>query len=312
MTADHGKVFFIDISQTDEQALTILKALASEWRLSILRMLGTESYSVNRIAQLLDIPISTAGMHVKLLEEAELIVTKSEPASRGMQKTCSRRFDRIMIELPPLDKEDNRCIEIAMPIGAYVDYEVDGTCGLASESKIIGMIDDPTSFLEPDRLNAQILWFRQGYVEYKFPNRIPPKAAPRSIQLRMELCSEAPTHNDDWPSDITLWINDVEVGTWTSPADYGGTRGALTPAWWVDADTQYGQLKRWEVTPTGTFMDGVQISDISIAQLKLEDQRSVKVRIGVKANSQHVGGMNLFGKKFGNYPEDLTMRIWYE
>ena len=312
MTTDHGKILYVDASQPNEKALAILKVLASDWRLRILQVLGTESYSVNRLAQLLDIPLSTTGMHVKLLEEAELIQTKSEPASRGTQKTCSRRFDRILIELPPLEKEDENYLEVAMPIGAYVNFEAEPTCGLASETNIIGIIDDPTSFLEPERVNTQILWFHQGFVEYKFPCRIPPKTKPRTIQLRMEICSEAPTHNDDWPSDITLWINGIEVGTWTSPADYGGTRGALTPSWWLDVDTQYGQLKRWEVNASGTYIDGVQVSEMTIDQLKLEGQRSVSIRIGVKPDSRHVGGLNLFGKKFGNYPEDLMMRIWYE
>lgn len=174
------------------------------------------------------------------------------------------------------------------------------------------MIDDPTSFLEPERVNAQILWFRQGFVEYKFPCRIPPNSEARTIQLRMEICSEAPTHNDNWPSDITLWINGIETGTWTSTADYGGMRGALTPSWWLDVDSQYGQLKRWEVNPIGAFVDGVQVSEVTIDRLKLDTNRSVTIAIGVKSDTQHVGGLNLFGRKFGNYPEDLVMRIWYE
>ena len=312
MTPDHGKVLYVDVGQADEKTLNILKALASDWRLRILQILGAESYSVNRLAQLLDIPLSTAGMHIKLLEEAELILTKSEPASRGTQKSCSRRYDRIVLELPPLEKEDGKYLELAMPIGAYVNFEVEPTCGLASETKIIGLIDDPTSFLEPERLDAQILWFRQGFVEYKFPCRLPPKTRPRSIQIRMEVCSEAPTHNDDWPSDITLSINGIEVGTWTSPADYGGNRGALTPSWWLDVDTQYGQLKRWEVNDAGTYIDGIQVSDLTIDRLNLTGQRAITVQIGVKPESKHVGGLNLFGRKFGNYPEDLMMRIWYE
>lgn len=312
MTPDHGKTLIVDLNQSNDKALTMLKALASEWRLRILQILGAESYSVNRLAQLLEIPISTAGMHIKLLEDAELISTELEPASRGMQKVCSRRFDRVLVELPPLEKDEGKFSEVSMPIGAYVNYEVEPTCGLATDTQIIGMIDDPTSFLEPEHVNTQILWFRQGFVEYKFPLRIPPNTKPRTVQLRMEICSEAPTHNDNWPSDIYLMINGVEVGVWTSPADYGGTRGALTPPWWVDVDSQYGQLKRWEVTPSGTFVDGMQISEVTIKRLKLHEQRSVTVRIGVKSDAQNIGGINLFGRKFGNYPEDLVMRIWYE
>lgn len=312
MPDDHGKTLFVDLNQPDEKALTIIKALSSTLRLKILQILGTEAFSINRLAKLLDVPLSTAGMHVKLLEDAELIHTEQKPASRGMQKICSRRFDRILIELPPLEKNEGKYVEVSMPIGAYINYEVEPTCGLATETSIIGILDDPVSFLEPDRVNAQILWFHYGFVEYRFPCRIPPNTRPKVIQFRMEICSEAPTSNDNWPSDITLWINGIEIGTWTSPADYGGTRGALTPAWWLDVDSQFGQLKRWEVTDQGTFLDGIQISGVTIDQLKLGESKSILLRIGVKPDAANVGGLNIFGRKFGNYPEDIVMRIWFE
>ncbi|MFX9246770.1 transcriptional regulator, partial [Acinetobacter baumannii] len=88
------------------------------------------------------------------------------------------------------------------------------------------------SFYEPDKVNAQLLWFKQGYVEYRFPNRTPYDCLLTGIEVSMEICSEAPLHNPDWPSDITLWINGVETGTWQSPGDFGGERGLLTPVWW--------------------------------------------------------------------------------
>lgn len=308
---NHGKTLHIDVSQPNEQALNVLKALASEPRLRILALLGAETRSVNQLAQLLDIPISTAAMHIKELEDAELIHTEMQPASRGQQKSCSRRFDQVLLKLPPLERTDGRAVEITMPIGAYVRFEVTPTCGLASEQALIGTIDDPVSFFEPERVNAQILWFRQGFVEYQFPYRLPATTKPQSLQLRMEICSEAPTHNDQWPSDVTVWVNGVEIGTWTSPGDFGGTRGALTPSWWLDVDTQYGQLKRWEVNATGTFVDGLQVSDVRLDELQLGKLPAITVRLGVKAEAQHVGGLNLFGRKFGNYPEDLVLRITY-
>ncbi len=308
---DHGKTLHIDVSQPSDKALNTLKALASEPRLRILALLGAETRSVNQLAQLLDIPISTAAMHIKELEDAELIHTEMQPASRGQQKSCSRRFDQVLLKLPPLERAEGKALEITMPIGAYVRFEVAPTCGLASEQALIGTIDDPVSFFEPERVNAQILWFRQGFVEYQFPYRLPATLRPQSLQLRMEVCSEAPTHNEQWPSDITVWINGVEVGTWTSRGDFGGTRGALTPAWWLDVDTQYGQLKRWEVNGTGTFVDGLQVSDVKLDELQLGKLPATTVRIGVKPDAEHIGGLNLFGRKFGNYPEDLILRITY-
>lgn len=308
----HRKILELDASGDDEQTAAVLKALGSEWRLRILRVLGPETKSVNQLASLLGIPPVTAAMHIKALEEVNLIVTKLVPASRGLQKVCSRTFDQISIALPSLDPTPIDAIEIAMPIGAYVDFFAAPTCGLATDRALVGMIDDPASFLEPERVDAQILWFRHGFVEYRFPNRVPPGATSTGLQVRMEVCSEAPTHNDDCPSDITLWINGIEVGTWTSPGDFGGDRGALTPAWWLDTDSQFGLQKRWEVNAVGTFVDGVQLSDVTMSDLKLGASPAISVRIGVKADARNINGINLFGRKFGNYPEDVVLRIVYD
>ena len=128
----------------------------------------------------------------------------------------------------------------------------------------------------------------------------------------MEICSEAPLHHDDWPSDITLWINEVEVGTWTSPQDFGGQRGALTPEWWESYNTQYGLMKSWQITDEGSFIDGLRISNVTLPALKIKEQGFISARIGVKADAQHVGGINLFGRQFGNYPQDIILRLRFK
>jgi predicted transcriptional regulator len=196
-----------------------------------------------------------------------------------------------------------------MPIGAYVDAVVSPTCGIASETGIIGHLDDPGTFYDPDRVQAQLLWFRHGYVEYRFPNRLPSGARVENLQLSLELSSEAPLHNDDWPSDIFMSVNGVEVGTWTSPGDFGGERGALTPNWWEEWNSQYGLLKVWKVAEDGSYVDGMRISNVTLDQLRLEQARFISVRIGVKENARHVGGINIFGRSFGNYPQDIVLRL---
>jgi predicted transcriptional regulator len=310
MVADgHRKILHLDASRPSDDSVAVLKALANYTRLHILQLLGPKTRSVTELARLLNMPSQTVAMHVKTLEEAGLIWTELRPASRGLQKVCSRKDDQIVISLPPLEPDECRVITVSMPIGAYVDYEAAPTCGLATEMSIIGILDDPVSFLEPDRVQAQLLWFHHGFVEYRFPYRVPPKSTPQALQIGMEVCSEAPTSNQDWPSDITLCINGKEVGTWTSLSDFGGVRGALTPAWWLDIDSQYGLWKRWEVNSIGTFVDGMQVSNVRLVDLNLAAQPYVTIRIGVKPNARHVGGINLFGRRFGNYPQDLVMSI---
>jgi len=305
------KILTLDDIVSGEELERVLKALDSPNRIRILRYLAARIASVSEIATALDIPVSTAALHIETLEDAGLILTELAPASRGLQKFCSRIYDRIVIDLPINEKPREQIVELNMPVGAFADCQIVPTCGLVSESEIIGLIDDPASFYEPARVNAQLLWFYRGYVEYRFPNRVPVGTHPESLRLSMEVCSEAPLYNLDWPSDITVWINGVEIGTWTSPSDFGGEPGRLTPEWWTPRNTQYGLLKFWHVSELESAVDGMRVSDVRIAALRLGDSPFIAVRIGVKPDAAHIGGINLFGSRFGNYPQDLILHIGY-
>lgn len=304
-----GRLLIISVDDASADVEQILKGLASDKRIEILRYLGGHSCSVNEIAEALDMPASTATMHINLLEKAGLIGTELKPASRGLQKVCVRLYDQIVIALPAGERPTENSVDISMPVGAYVDCNVVPTCGLASESGIIGHFDDPDTFYDPERVRAQLMWFKQGYVEYRFPNRLPAYADLESLQISLELCSEAPLHNDDWPSDITMWVNGVEVGTWTSPGDFGGERGALTPEWWEEWNSQYGLLKVWKVSHDAAYVDGVRISNITLDELHIGHGGFISVRIGIKEDAARIGGINIFGRHFGNYPQDIVMRL---
>ncbi len=299
----------LQLDALDGQATAVLKALASAPRLRILDLLSDKVLNVSEIADALGMPLSTANLHISSLEEVGLLKTELRPGNRGLQKTCARVYDSVLIQLPHATTQEDRSVEMSMPVGAYADAQVSPTCGMAGQNGIIGLLDDPRSFYEPERVNAQLLWFSHGHVEYRFPNRLPPKVQLISLQLNIEICSEAPLHHDDWPSDITLWINDVEIGTWTSPQDFGGQRGALTPDWWESYNTQYGLMKSWQITDEGSFIDGLRISDVVLSALKIKEQGFISARIGVKADARHVGGINLFGRHFGNYPQDIILRL---
>lgn len=295
-------------SEDDQQ---VLKALSSEKRLRILELLSDKPRNVSEIAAALDFPLSTANMHISSLEDAGLLITDLHPGERGLQKICARAYTTIIIEFSAATSAEKPAIELSMPIGAYVDCEIQPTCGLASDESIIGILDDVASFYDPERTQAQLLWFHQGYVEYRFPNRLSSGSDLQSLQLSLELCSEAPLHHDDYPSDITVSINNVELGTWRSPADFGGQQGALTPGWWASNNTQYGLLKIWKADHNGCYIDGVRLSSTTIDELHLMDYPYIAVKIEVKATAENVGGVNIFGQKFGNYPQDIMLHLQY-
>jgi predicted transcriptional regulator len=307
-----GKTIHIDAQAADGQAMPMLKALANETRIAILRYLGDRVVPVNRIAADLGLPASTATMHIGILERGGLLHTEMRPAVRGLQKVCARTYDELVIGLPRGSRDHRLQWEQSMPVGGYSDSDVDPTCGLAGSTGLIGFLDDPSSFFEPDRQSAQLVWFRSGSVEYRFPNRVPSQARISGLQFSAEVCSEAPLHDPDWPSDISVWVNGVHLGAWTSPGDFGGERGRYTPSWWEDKDSQFGVLKRWKVGTSSTTIDGMTLSSVTIGDLALRPGEPIRIRIGVQRDAVHVGGINIFGRGFGNYPQDLVMTIDYE
>lgn len=304
-----GKIVQLNVIDHMDEALILIKALSSDTRLKILALLGDRLVNVNDIAHALDITPSSVTAHIKILEEANLIRTEVKAARRGLQKLCGRTYDDVCLRLES-DKANTRdSFEIKMPIGHYWDIEAHPTCGLASETSLIGLLDTSASFYDPDHVHAQLLWFGYGYVAYRFPNHLLLGTRPIRLDFSAEICSEAPLHHVPWLSDITLWINGVEVGTWTCPGDFGGERGLLTPNWWETKDSQYGLLKRWSVTEGGSFIDGEVISQVSISKLQLEKKEFIDIRLGVKSDAVNRGGLNLFGEKFGNYPEPLVLKV---
>jgi predicted transcriptional regulator len=298
----------VDRSET----LLKLKALASVPRLKILEYLANHLCNLTELADALDMNLATVTMHVNVLEEAGLIVCEHKSGERGTQRVCGCLFDWINIHMIRQREADvGKLLEFPIRVGSYSDFQVTPTCGLVSETGLIGLLDDPASFYEPERVNAELLWFHSGYVEYRCPNRLPASALIESLNLTMEVCSEAPMYHLNWPSDITVWVNDVEIGSWTSPSDFGGIRGKLTPSWQRESDSQYGLLKVWQVTDTGSLVDGLKVSNVKLGDLKIKDRPFISVRIGVKSDARHVGGINIFGSKFGNYPQDIVLRIRY-
>lgn len=295
-----------------EEDMEVLKGLASPIRARILKLLHVDgAMNGNDIAEKLELPQSTVSTNIQILEGAGLIRTETQKARKGNQKICHSTFDEVLV----MFKEDMRplksnTIEVAMPLGLYTSFEVSAPCGLCSAEGIIGLLDVPETFLDPDRMKAGLIWFTQGYVEYQFPNNA--KLAQKiieALEFSLELSSEVPGTSADWPSDITLSVNGREIGTWTSPGDFGDKRGVYTPDWWKLKGSQYGKLKSWRVNGDGTYVDGMKISEVSLKDVGLAEHHSIRLRIAVKPDAKHPGGINIFGRGFGNYDQDIILRL---
>lgn len=303
----------IDLQNIDETA-KIAKAFASNVRLEILKILKQKPLNISEIAEKTGIPISSAALHIKTLEDAGILITKSLPGLRGSQKVCALKIEKVdftIVDSSGLSKDKNVITE-AMPIGNYFDCQVAAPCGISSENQLLASEDSIYGFFSPERSEAQILWFTTGYLEYRFSNQKLKKVhSLKSLEFTFEICSEAPGYHNDWKSDITFWINNIELGYTTTPADFGGRRGNLNPSWWDDNMTQFGLLKKISVTENGTYIDGIRISDLRLGNLHLKENCFLSFKIGIKEDSKYVGGLNLFGDKFGDYPQNIHMDIIY-
>lgn len=293
-----------------DDGLDIFKALGSEIRIEIIKILmKNHGMNMNELAAKLNITNGALTGHIKKLEDCGLVIVSSESAGHGNQKKCSVHLDKILIEMDTQDLEN--IYQTDLKVGHYSDYSVYPTCGLASSNAIIGEVDDIRYFAHSDRYNADILWFTRGYVEYVIPNFIPFGQKIDQITISMEISSEAPGVNDVWPSDISFFINNKKIAVWTSPGDFGNVKGIFTPDWWYPNWNQYGMLKILVINKDGTFIDGLQVSDVSIRDFELDSRSVIKFKLEVEENAEHVGGLTIFGRTFGNYNQDIAVRIKY-
>jgi predicted transcriptional regulator len=303
-----GKIIIINaVSDIDK-----LKALASEQRIMLLDLLRKQTMNINELAEALSLPQSTVATNIGILEDAGLVLTEKIKARKGNQKRCRTAFSELLVKFPEETNPQKDRVDVEMPIGIFTNCTAVPPCGLCSTESIIGYLDTPESFLEPDRLKAGLLWMGSGSVEYKFPNNAKYEGRKvKKLEVSLELSSETPGTNKNWLSDITMWINGVEIGSWTSPGDFGDKRGAFTPSWWKLEGSQYGLLKHWIVTEEGSFVDGVEISAVNLETLALPDHHSIRVQMGVKEEAKHLGGMNIFGRGFGNYDQGIILRLYF-
>lgn len=305
-----ARIVDVDVG-SKEKLCDICKALSVPARIDILKLIENKGMSISEISESLNIPQSSVTFHIKILEKADMINIEERPGARGTMKLCTRKTDYINISAYEKNSNINEYRSYEMPVGAYYDFEVMPTCGLACEEGIIGIEDKISSFYLPDRIKAGLLWTAGGYVKYRFPNVLSLEASPCRMMFTLEICSEAPNYHEDWKSDITFKVNGLEIGTWQSGGDYGSRRGRLNPPIWEAGSTQYGVMLGIEINSDGTWINGRKYSDVNIKRIFKHTQQYIGFEICNKPDAAYIGGFNIFGKNFGDYPQDIIMGIEY-
>ncbi len=289
-----------------DDSLKVYEALASSVRIRIIQLLSKNKMSIKDLAQALGLSSAIVTMHIRKLEEANIIKTEKV----GQSKISSLKVDHIDINFPEKIFNAFDIQENDIPIGLYTDFQVEPTCGLATLTDFVGPVDEPKFFMDPKRMDARILWFTKGFVEYQTPNYLSADNKLEMMEISLEISSEFPFANDNWPSDITFTLNGIELGTWTSPGDFADIRGKLNPDWYPDNLNQYGLLKTIRILNHGTYMEGDPLSGVTINDFPA-DAEMWRLKIEVKDDAANVGGCTLFGQGFGNYDQNIKLKSYY-
>ncbi len=306
-TENRGFIMNIDVSLEN---MAFLEVFSSTTRVRIIAMLDEKAMNIKDMAIELGISSAIVTKHIQKMEEVKIIKCESVPGIRGMQKICSLNLDQVTLRLKSNAKCETSLVH-SIPVGQYTSYNVQPTCGLACKTKLIGIVDDPRYFADPNHNNASLIWFGHGWVEYRIPNYLLSNQLVKKLEISLEICSEFPGSKEEWPSDITFYINNIKVGIWTAPGNFGKKKGVLNPEWW-NYGSQYGLLKTIIVNREGSFLDGINISSVNITELNLAFSSEITFKIANHDNSRNVGGITIFGKNFGNYNQDINVTINYE
>ena len=296
---------------TQNEIAIFSKALSSKLRVEILQYLAAyPGTGMMELADFFQVSRAAITQNIRQLNEAGLVEFGQSADDSGARKSCYLTEQQFMLNLGR-QFQKQKIYSTEIPIGQFINYEVMPTCGIATTEKLIGHVDDPAFFADPQRVEAGILWFGAGYVEYRLPNYLQKGQQVEELQFSMELSSEAPGVAENWPSDLSFSFNDIQLGNWTSPGDYGDVHGRFTPNWWIPNLNQYGLLKLLCINKSGTYVDGLMVSPVRIEDLDINEKKEFLFRIAAPAEALNAGGCTIFGRGFGNYNQGIKFNVIY-
>ncbi len=290
--------------------LLISEALNHPIRIKILQILQKEPVSIPKLASMFYTSVSTMVYHTEMLRRASLIDIVLIPGVRGSIRVCYRLMRNINLQLFQSGaSEKSDVVKYICKVGDFVDTSDNINCNFATLEETF--LSKKYDIFNNKRHEAGLIWADQGYLVYAFPNSFAKHYLVSKIEIALEICSECLCYNNHYESDITFWLNGVELLTWTCPGDFGDRPGVLSPEWWkslLGVVTQYGMFLTITVDGNGVYLNGDLMNDkVNLKKLSLSSSNRVLLKIGNKENAINKGGFNIFGKTFGDYPVDIEL-----
>lgn len=285
------------------------KAISHPIRTRILAQLYDYPKTVTELAKLNKISVKNILFHLDVLLDSGLITKKFLPNKKegvGLYHDYLMGVSLSYFEQP---KKEIKTYTQEIEVGMYSEARFDGTLRMATQKEIIRL--DQNDPYNPIRKNASLLWTSGGMVTYSFGKYFYKKGKIESINFSFEICSEINGFRNDFKSDITLSVNGIKLGVFTSDGDFADIPGKLNPPFWNRNYSQYGYLLVINITNEGTFINHKLVSHIKIKDLQIEEHNDLKLTIENEIGSKHYGGFNLFGKGFGNYDQDILLIVNY-
>ena len=289
------------------------KALGSDIRIKIIKLLQeNHSMNLNELSEVLGVTNGAMTAHIKLLSDAGIIEITHSSGRRGSQKICSLKDMKVLLN-PFHTSCATNSYAADIPIGSYCNYDVNPACGLATPFNLVGELDDPRYFCAPERASVGVLWFSNGFLEYRIPNYLKQGQKVKELRFSFEISSQTPGSSEEFPCNINFSINDIPLGFWSSSGNLNIARGRYTPIWWPESWAQAGHLKVLSVTSNGVFIDGAKISDTTVDDIGIDFKTNIAFRLAVnRTRSIASGGVTLFGHDFGNYNQDIRFEAVYK
>lgn len=275
----------------------ICYAIGSQARLEILEyLLAHPDSNIDAIAKHLHVSNGALTRHMQILIDCNLVEARTRTAKHGKQKVCRVIEDKIIIDVFSRSLFDNR-YRFSIPIGQYRDCDINPYCALVTKNGYIGERDDPRYFTYPERTEAAMLYFKRGYLTYALPKAHKIGETVKSASLSFEISAKPFGIGRTQQSAVKFYLCNTLVGSHIIDGEFTDRR-ALAPEWYNGC--QYGRQKTLAVTRNGTFVDNVQISDITID----------KIDFSVPSFSISTeDGLALFGEGFGDYDSMITYEI---
>ena len=288
------------------------QVLSSETRLKIIGILENEEMNIKDLAEVLNTSSTVMARHINKLEEAGIIATRNISAKRGLQKICKLNIEKVDLYFRTDFNKTGKLKQISIPVGTYSAHSAKPTCGLAGKNGLIGDYDDPRNFSHHEHYFANLVWLAEGWLEYKIPCFIFDRKSIKSVKISLEICSEYPLYKNDYKSDIYFYINNVKLCRWTSPGNFGGRRGRYNPIWWI-MGSEYGMKVDILVDSNGTTINNEKVSEIKIDHITFIDRKNSLLKIACPGSdeTENSGGINIFGKGFGDYDQNIEFEVEY-